>query len=258
MTEALAQLLHDAQGWLLAGFIVFLRISGAMMMLPAFGEQVVPMRVRLVLAFAFTAVVLPAAMPAVSRIASPYPPPVWLIGEALIGLLIGMVLRSFVFCLQIAGTIAAQATSLSQLFGGTAGEPQPAVGQLLMFAGLAVAVHLGLHVRFAELFVQSYDALPPGHLPDPDLVRGWGLSGVVRAFSLAFSLAAPFVIAGLVYNVALGAINRAMPQLMVAFVGAPALTAGGLVLLAIALPTGLMLWHGAFDAFLANPFTVPR
>lgn len=258
MIDDLAQLLHVAQGLLLAGFVVFLRVGGAMALLPAFGEQVVPMRVRLVLTFAFTLVILPAAQPILRGVEAGVPLPLWLLGEALIGLLLGMMLRSFVFCLQIAGTMAAQATSLSQLFGGTAGEPQPAVGQLLMFAGLAVAVHLGLHVRFADLVIQSYDALPPGHLPDPELVRSWGLSGVVRAFSLAFSLAAPFVIAGLIYNVALGAINRAMPQLMVAFVGAPALTAGGLVLFAIALPTGLMLWNGAFESFLANPFVVPK
>ncbi|MFC3118840.1 flagellar biosynthetic protein FliR [Jhaorihella thermophila] len=38
---------------------------------------------------------------------------------------------------------------------------------------------------------------------------------------LPFSLSAPFVIASLLYNLTLGAINRAMPQLMVTLVGAP-------------------------------------
>ena len=66
------------------------------------------------------------------------------------------------------------------------------------------------------------------------------------------------MIAGLIYNVALGAINRAMPQLMVSMIGAPAQTLGGLALLMIALPTGLMVWNDAFDAFLSNPFEVLR
>ena len=55
-----------------------------------------------------------------------------------------------------------------------------------------------------------------------------------RTFALAFSLAAPFVTAALLYNIALGVINRAMPQLSVTFIGAPALTAGGLLLILVA------------------------
>lgn len=82
------------------------------------------------------------------------------------------------------------------------------------------------------------------------------MAGVAHGFALAFRLAAPFVLAGLIYNVALGAINRAMPQLMVAFVGAPALTAGGLLLMVFCLPTAFLVWHGDFSALLANPFRV--
>ena len=67
-------------------------------------------------------------------------------------------------------------------------------------------------------------------------VAAWGTARVAQAFALGFSLAAPFVIAGFAYNLALGAINRAMPQLMVAFIGAPAITAGGLLILMLAAP----------------------
>lgn len=258
MTGLTADLLAQLQQVLQVAFIVFLRVGGTMALMPAFGEHLVPARIRLVLGLAFTALVLPGALPTIApegRVALGIAGHA---GEVAIGLLLGLMLRLFVFCLQIAGTIAAQATSLSQLFGGTSGEPQPAVGELLTIAGLAIAVHLGLHVKIVELFLGSYQALPPGRLPDMDLLHDWGLAGFVQAFSLAFSLAAPFVIAGLVYNVALGAINRAMPQLMVAFVGAPALTLGGLLLLAVALPSGLLLWQQAFDHFLANPFAVAK
>ncbi len=258
MNPLYAEMLAAGQGMLLAGFMVFLRIGGAMAVLPAFGEMMVPARVKLVVALAFTAIVLPGAMPALNGVVTQLPFGIWLLAEAFIGLALGLSFRFFVMCLQIAGTMAAQSTSLSQLFGGTSGEPQPAVGELLTLAGLAVAVHLGLHVKLVQVFVASYEVFPPGAFPDADLMRHWQLGGIARAFALAFSLAAPFVIAGLIYNIALGAINRAMPQLMVAFVGAPALTLGGLALLMIALPTALMVWHESFDTFLANPFTVTR
>ena len=64
----------------------------------------------------------------------------------------------------------------------------------------------------------------------------------------------PFVIAALIYNVALGVINRAMPQLMVAFVGAPALTLGGLLLLYLSAPVMLSVWIDAFGALMEAPF----
>jgi flagellar biosynthesis protein FliR len=68
----------------------------------------------------------------------------------------------------------------------------------------------------------------------------------------------PFTIAALVIaNLALGAINRAMPQLMVAFVGAPATVWGALALLAITAPAILAVWAAALDRVLAIPFGAP-
>ena len=75
-------------------------------------------------------------------------------------------------------------------------------------------------------------------------------------YALAFMLAAPFVIASLIYNLALGAINRAMPALMVSMIGAPALTLGALALMAVATPVILAAWLDAFSDHLARPFAV--
>jgi len=80
-----------------------------------------------------------------------------------------------------------------------------------------------------------------------------GVGKVARSFALGFTLAAPFVIASMLYNVTLGVINRAMPQLMVAFVGAPAITAGGLVLLFLSAPILLSVWADALRSFLDAP-----
>ncbi|EEW26583.1 flagellar biosynthetic protein FliR [Rhodobacter ferrooxidans] len=254
LIATLTQLSGLGQDLLWTGFLVLLRVGAAMALLPAFGEQSVPVRVRLVLALAFTAIVAPAVATEVVPLAGSIALP--LATEVMAGLIIGIGLRLFIHALQIAGAIAAQAASLSQLFAGAGAEPQPAIGNLLTMAGLALAVMAGLHVRMAELFIQSYQVFPAGRLPNSADLADWGLFQIGRVFSLGFVLASPFVIASLIYNVALGIINRAMPQLMVAFVGAPALTLGGLALLAIVTPLGLMLWSQAFDAFLAAPFEV--
>ncbi len=239
-----------------AGFAVFLRVGTAMALLPAVGERSVPQRIRLVLALAYTAVVAPAVITAMPAAGAGVAGNVLLwASEVAAGLAIGIGLRLFIIALQVAGSMAAQATSLAQLFGGEVADPVPAIGQLLVIGGLALAVTAGLHVRIAELLIFSYEMMPPGRMPLAEALTSWGVAGVTRMFSLAFSLAAPLVIASLVYNIALGAINRAMPQLLVSFVGAPAISAGTLILLALSAPFVLAAWLDALGGFLANPFS---
>ena len=254
MTEALAYISDLASGFLEVGFIVFLRVGAAMALLPVFGERSVPPRVRLGLALAFSLIVAPAVASDIGVTIEPQAQMLLLASEPIIGLAFGLVLRLVIMSLQIAGSIAAQSTSLAQLMGGANADPQPALGHVLLIAGLALAAMMGLHVRIAEGFILSYRAFPPGVFPAAQAFSNWGLTHIAQAFTLAFTLAAPFVIVSLLYNVALGVINRAMPQLMVAFVGAPAITAGGLILLFLTTPLLLPIWRAALAAALSDPF----
>lgn len=256
MIEDLSRVLILTQDMLWSGIIVFIRVGAMMSVIPAFGEQNVPMRLRLAAALAFTALVAPIISDeTMSAPAGSTNYLLLLAPEVLAGLFFGLGLRFFVFVLQIAGSIVAQSTSLSQIFGGSAGvDPQPAMGRILVVAGLALAASMGLHVHIFAYMIQSYEMVPVGVLIGPNVIMNLGIAAVARTFSLGFTLAAPFVIASLIYNVTLGVINRAMPQLMVSFVGAPAITAGGLILMAIAAPVLLSVWIEAFGSFLTDPF----
>ncbi len=259
MIEGLAQVLDLTEAGLAALVLVFVRVGAVMALLPGFGEQLIPARVRLALTVAFTLVVAPMVAPAALAIDPDRPYFLLMLIEAGAGLLIGLAIRLLVLALQLAGSIAAQSTSLAQIFGaGATPDPMPAIGNILMLAGVTLAVAGDLHVKAALAMARSYDILPIGAaLPASD-VAAWGVARVAMAFALGFSLAAPFVIAAFAYNVALGAINRAMPQLMVAFVGAPAITAGTILLLLLASPLILTYWGGRLDATLADPFGQPR
>ncbi|MEM9973248.1 MAG: flagellar biosynthetic protein FliR [Pseudomonadota bacterium] len=255
MSAALADVLGAAQVSLAAGFLVFLRIGAAMALLPAFGERTVPVRVRLGLSLSLTVLVTPIILPGAP--APPPAPPAYVAAagiEVVAGLAFGISLRLAVVTLQMAGTIAANVVSLSQLLGGASVDPQPAMSHLLVVGGLALATLTGLHVKLVAAFVETYRILPQGVPIAADRLADWGVAQVAGALALAFSLAAPFVIASLVYNLALGAINRAMPQLMVAFVGAPAITAGGLLVLWLTAPYMLETWNAALDGLLFAPF----
>lgn len=257
MTQLLQDLVGLAgRGWLL-GALVFLRVGAAMALLPGFSERPVPARVRLGIAVAFTLVVAPAA--ATGTLPEEVTPGFALralVTETVAGLLLGLSLRLLLVALEMAGTIAAQATSIAQLFPGAA-EPMPVISHLLVWAALCLAMAAGLHVRLCELLIASYTVLPVGELPRPRMAMDWGLSHIGAAFALAVQIAAPFVAISFLYNIALGVINRAMPQLMVAFVGAPAIAFGALLLLLIAAPAGLALWLDVLGGRLGDAFGAP-
>jgi len=223
-------------------------------LLPAFGEQSIPSRVKIAIALCFTFVVTPAVFELVSQsLGKQQALTVFLFTETLAGLALGIGIRLFVLALQTAGAIAAQATSLSQLLGGTGIDPLPALGHILVVSGLALAVIFDLHVHAVALMIASYDIFPIARFPDKTLLSEWGIYQVASAFGLAFTLASPFFIGSIIYNAALGIINKAMPQLMVAFVGAPAITGASIFLLAVSAPFLLELWMSTFSQFLANP-----
>ncbi|VAV97086.1 Flagellar biosynthesis protein FliR [hydrothermal vent metagenome] len=251
----LADILRLSTDLLWLNFIVFLRVGPVMSMFPGFGEQSVPRRIKLVLALAFTIVISPALASDIAPMVRNPPPLAWLIlTETGVGLLIGIGVRLFILALQTAGSIAAQATSLSQILGGSSVTPLPAFGHFLVVGGLALAMMLNLHVRTAEMMVLTYGLFPVAELPDAASVSMWGVRRVASTFALAFTLAAPFVIVSVLYNLTLGIINRAMPQLMVIFVGAPVITATGLILLMLLAPIMLTVWVQAFATFIDNPF----
>lgn len=239
-----------------AGFwhaaIVFLRLGAMVAVLPAVGETYVPAPVKLVIAIVFTLIVAPAV--------PTQPPPATLliyastaVSETIVGLALGFCVRLFVLTLQTAGTIAAQSTSLSQAFGGLGAEPMPAIGGFWVFAGTCLAILMGLHVKIAEFMIQSYQLFPAGVFPPASQISQWITQRVAHSFSMSFSLAAPFLITSVIYNVTLGFINRAMPQLMVAFIGAPVITFGAMFILMVASPTILMHWGEVFFSFFLNP-----
>jgi flagellar biosynthetic protein FliR len=233
--------------------LVFLRVAPVVSLFPGFGESTVPVRIKLAVALAFTVIMTPAIIPHLSDFGSAAPPFSLVLSETGIGILMGIGIRLFVLALQTTGSIAGQATSLAQILGSAGVTPLPAIGHLLVLGGLALAMMTGLHVQAARMIVLSYDLFPVGHLPRSSDVASWGIRQVGGAFALAFTLAAPFLIVSVLYNLTLGIINRAMPQMMVVFVGAPVITAVGIVLMLLMAPSILTIWITALQTFVVNP-----
>lgn len=254
MSAALS-LIDAAQELLWLHVAVFLRVAPVLAMLPGFGATATPVRIKLVLALMLTVIVTPAVMPEIGPGAAAGIAPIrLLLTETTIGLAIGIGIRLIIMAMQTAGSIAAQATSLAQMLGNAGITPMPAMGQMLVTGALALAMILDLHVHAARMMVLSYRVLPFAEWPDAADLSAWGTAQVAGAFALAFTLAGPFLIVSVLYNLTLGIINRAMPQMMVVLVGAPAITAAGLIMLMLLAPVMLDIWGNALMEFVTNPF----
>lgn len=255
MEAALAAIFQVTNEGILVAAGVFSRVGAVLFLLPGLGERAVPMRLKLAAALMITMLLSPLIGPLVPLTPeTPVALAVMLAAEAVNGLIIGFSFRLLVWALQTAGMVAAQHISIAQMFGaGVSLDPEPTIATLLAMGGIVLMMMAGLHVQLVAILVELYDVLPFGRFPPAGDLADWAVQRVTEVFALGLSLAAPFVVIGFAYNIALGALNRAMPQLLVALVGVPFIIWLGIVVLYHILPTLYTRWGQSLNAVLIDP-----
>lgn len=231
----------DLTAWIALFMIVLARLSFVIFFMPGIGEQVIPARAR-----AFVLIGVALAMTTSGFIAAPETTDITslfglLVTEIFIGFALGTMLRVIIWMLTIAGSVIAQSIGLSQFLApALEHEAQTLTANLLSMAGAAVLLSANFHVEVIVSLLRLYTDIPLGALT---LLSGPMLAqSFFSAFGFALLLAWPFVAINLLYNICLGFINKALPSLMVAFVGAPFMVGAGTMLLAVSIAGLLIAW----------------
>ena len=252
-----AALLAALPGYAYAFVMVLARVGAAVMLLPGFGEAEVPMPVRAGLAVALALVMLPVVSPLLPP--EPGEPLRALLGvaaEVVAGLWLGWLARLLVLALPMAAQLAAGMIGLANVL-----QPDPALGpqtsalaRLFALAAPVAIMAAGLHALPLAALEGSYHVMPPGlALPGGDAAQAV-VQAVGASFGLALRLAAPFVLASIVWNVALGLLAKLVPQLQVYFAAMPAQILGGILLVGLLSSAVLSAWLGEVRAgFAALP-----
>lgn len=221
--------------------LIVARLSFPVFFMPGIGEQAVPARVRvflllgLAVAFASTGVVGAVDFMPISNYLT------LMLGEIFIGFVLGVSLRIAIWLLSIVGSIIAQSIGLSQFLGvALDNEAQTITANILSMAGVALLLTMNYHVEAFVALLGLYSDIPVGGYEL--LNQSFYLDSIFASLGFAVALAWPFVAVNLIYNICLGFINKALPQLMVAFVGAPFLVGAGLFMLAISVMSLLIVW----------------
>jgi flagellar biosynthetic protein FliR len=221
-----------------AGALIFARLAAIVMLIPGIGESYIPARIRMSLAF----VMVLALYPVLSVGAPAVPSSVadlagLVIKEALIGLMIGAILRLFMNVLAVTGEIVSIQTTLSfaQTANPTQATPSATLGTFLTLLALVLIMSTNLHHMFISAMVRSYTIFPFRRTVPVGDAGMLAVQTVGKSFALGLQLSAPVMVFAFIFNIATGLVGRVMPQFQVFFVASPLLVLTSLSIFALSL-----------------------
>lgn len=212
----------DIESLLLANLdkavLIGARVGMLMVFAPFFGSAAIPRPVKAAITVGITAVLLPSfhAFPPVPDLAA------WvsiLLGEALVGLVIGLVMNLAFEGIEMAGTIAGfqLGYSLETSIDPNTQAASPVMAVFYQTLALLFFLQLGFHRWMLLCLSKSYSYLPVGAAR----MSGAGMLTLMRdsgrIFLIGVELAVPILVVTILTDVSLGFINKAAPQFPVVF-----------------------------------------
>lgn len=227
---------------LLSFFMVLMRISTLMVLIPVFSDKVIPAPVKVLLSITFSVIIFPVLR--ASGYVQVQDAQVWaestgklllvLAGEILVGICVGFASQLVFHAIQIAGDFMSQLMgfSMASMYDPHMETQTVVLGQ--MFGALAMLTFLALdghHVLFRAM-VESFHLIPQGHLSMGVELKDAMIKMVGNTVMFGVQLSAPMSACMLLVNIVYGILGRALPQLNILTLSmASSAFIGGFVLL---------------------------
>ncbi len=233
-------------------FLVLMRFMGMILLMPVFSQMEIPSRIRVMVVLTITLCLLPSIpqteafknmSPSFFQIFS------WSVSEIIIGLFIGAVARAFLAILDMAGSLISFQLNLSNamLFNPGQAAQTPIITSFLTMCGVVAFLGFDLHHLVFKSGIASYHIFPFCGAPMVgDFSNSFSLL-ISKVFLCGVQLATPFLIVGIIMQLAFGFLNRLMPQMHIFFVTMPAQIAIGLVVFMLVASALLMHFAQIFD-----------
>ena len=230
-------------------FLVFLRLGAILMSMPVFENRSIPNLFKLALAFSASLILFPLLqLNPVSVPNSIFSLAIGVVGEILLGLVIGYSVRLIFAGIQLAGQMAGyqMGMAIANVMDPAESQQIPLLAQFNNLLALLVFLGINAHYWFIRALAQSYRLVPPFYVHfDRTLVEHlMELAG--NMFVIAIQVGAPIIATLLVTSVAFGLVARTVPQMNVFIVAMPLKIGVGLIFLGLSLPY--------FSAFLKKIF----
>lgn len=237
--------LQDFQSFI----FVLVRVAAILFSLPFLNARNVPMMIKAGLAMAVSVMLLPQlSLPPVSLVNDPVALAFGIVGEAAIGLIIGLTVQMLFAGIQLAGQIAGfqMGFSIANVVDPASSLQIPILSQFLNLFALMIFFTINAHYYFIKALVDSFELIKP---------LGVGFSGALfelvlqlagNMFVVAVKVSAPIMVALLLTQVALGLTARTVPQMQIFIVAMPLQILLGLSFLGLSLPFLMPFFDGAF------------
>lgn len=251
--------------------LVIFRIGGLFIYAPVLGSTVIPVRVRVGLAFMLGLAVYPLL--AANQIVSvSLPLSLWTLAplvlmEILFGVIVGFAATLPLIAMQTGGLVMSQQMGLgfAQFYNPAMDDEADILGQILFFMTLAGFLLIGGHEGMLLAVLNSFSHVPLGAFAVDVSILSLVSGLMLSAFELALRVAAPLLALIFLQSLAMGFIAKTVPQLNILSLGFPlrilmglGIVASGLVVINEVLIEGIEHMFGALFEWIeahGNPAT---
>jgi len=227
---------------LLSFFMVLMRVSTLLMLMPIFGDKTVPANVKILLSLTFSAVLFPIlkANGAIHVMDAR----IWsetagkliltLVTEILIGIGVGFASQLVFQSIQVAGDFIAQLMgfSMASMYDPHMETQTLVMGQLLSALAMLTFLSLDGHHMIFRAIVETFHLIPQGHFAVNEAFKDSIVRLVGNTLLFGLQLSAPMAACMLLVNIVYGIMGKALPQLNILSLSmASSAFIGGFVLL---------------------------
>ena len=232
--------IHDWPGYLSAGVLVLVRLSGLMVFAPIFSSGAIAPRIKAGFAVAMTFLLAPvvAAIPGARAVLDAQA----VLGELGVGVVFGLSLMLLNEALVFAGTMLGYQFSFSlvNLLDPNTMVETPVLGQMLNWLGVLVLLGAGLDRSLLMAVMRSFCTVPVGQAIVGARTGAAFAAMMGGVFLAGVQLAAPVMAAALTVEMTVALIGRLSPQLPVMVMSIPLKTLASYVVLI----ASLAVWPG--------------
>ncbi|MDA8138538.1 MAG: flagellar biosynthetic protein FliR [Desulfobacteraceae bacterium] len=241
-----------------AFIFVLVRVGAILFSIPFLEARNVPSLLKATLALAVSLMLMPQLqLREVSLIDSPWTLAGGLVGEALVGIMIGLVVQLLFSGVQLAGQLAGfqMGIAIANVVDPSSSLQIPVLAQFLNLFALLIFFAIDAHFYFIKGLVESFSLIPPLGVHFKGEVLDLLIKMMANVFISSLQLGAPVMAALLLTNVALGFTARTVPQMQIFVVAMPLQIILGLIFLGLSLPfikAALQISFNAFDNSLID------
>lgn len=247
-----------SQASVLSLLLTMMRVSIVMFMLPVFSTANIPSQVKAAITLVFSLGVWPhlglsaAAMPA-----HPFDVALMMLGEMVLGLVLGMAVNFLFMGIQAGGELLGfqMGFTMINFADPLTGNQTGATAFFLWMVALLVFLGLDGHLYMIKGFAASFALVPPGGLFLGTTVLWQVLHLAAQMFVLALKIAAPVMVALFLVEVTLGLVARTSPQIQIMEFGFPIKVGVGfffLGLLMVIMADHITFFIQGMDGLFAN------